>query len=58
MFSYNFNAPEYEYLKTKYRIDEVAGNGSELEKTLRLLQWCSNNVLHKGILFDNAGFMG
>ena len=48
IFSYDFNAPEYEKLKTKYRIDEVAGTGSELEKALRLMEWCSNNVLHNG----------
>ena len=47
-FFYDFNAPEYSYLKTGYRIDEVAGNGSELEKALRLMQWCSSNVLHNG----------
>ncbi|HPY97817.1 MAG TPA: transglutaminase-like domain-containing protein [Clostridia bacterium] len=47
-FSYDFNAPEYEKLKVKYRIEEVAGNGSELEKALNLLKWCSANILHNG----------
>ena len=47
-FSYDFNSPQYEYLKSKYHIDSVAGNGSELEKTLKLLKWCSQNVLHNG----------
>jgi hypothetical protein len=47
-FSYDFAAPRYEYLKSKYSIDRVAGNGSELEKALRLLRWCSQNVLHNG----------
>ena len=47
-FSYDFNSPQYEYLKSKYHIDSVAGNGSELEKALKLLKWCSQNVLHNG----------
>ena len=47
-FSYDFTSPKYEYLKSKYHIDTVAGSGSELEKALRLLRWCSENVLHNG----------
>ena len=47
-FSYDFYSPQYEYLKSKYHIDSVAGNGSELEKALKLLKWCSQNVLHNG----------
>ena len=47
-FSYDLTSPQYEYLKSKYHIDSVAGNGSELEKALKLLKWCSQNVLHNG----------
>ena len=47
-FSYDYNAPGYEKLRMKYRIDKVAGNGSELDKALNLMQWCSENVLHNG----------
>ena len=47
-FSYDYNAPEYDNLRMKYRIDKVAGNGSELDKALNLMQWCSENVLHNG----------
>lgn len=47
-FSYDYNAPEYEKLLMKYRIDKVAGNGSELDKALNLMRWCSENVLHNG----------
>lgn len=47
-FSYDYNASGYEKLRTKYRIDKVAGNGSELDKALNLMQWCSENVLHNG----------
>ena len=45
-FSYDYNAPGYEKLRMKYKIDKVAGNGSELDKALNLMQWCSENVLH------------
>lgn len=47
-FSYDYNAPEYDNLRMKYRIDKVAGNGSELDKALNLMQWCSENILHNG----------
>lgn len=47
-FSYDYNASGYEKLLTKYRIDKVAGNGSELDKALNLMKWCSENVLHNG----------
>jgi len=45
-FSYDYKASGFERLKSKYRIDEVAGNGSELDKALNLMKWCSENVLH------------
>ena len=47
-FIYDYNAIRFNELKSKYRINEIAGNGSELEKVLNLLQWCSENVLHNG----------
>ncbi len=47
-FSYDFASPRYAYLKSRYHIDAVAGNGSELEKALRLLRWCFQHVLHNG----------
>ena len=47
-FTYDFKAKEFEELKQKYKIQEVAGNGSELEKVINLLTWCSQNVLHNG----------
>ena len=47
-FTYDFHAKEFEELKQKYKIEEVAGNGSELEKVRNLLTWCSENVLHNG----------
>lgn len=47
-FTYIFDAPEYKKLISKYHIDEVAGNGSELDKALNLMKWCAENVLHNG----------
>ncbi len=47
-FSYDFNAPEFAVLRDKYKIEDVAGNGSELEKALNLMYWCHENVLHNG----------
>lgn len=47
-FSYDFQAKEFIELKERYRIQEVAGNGSEIEKVINLLQWCNQNVLHNG----------
>lgn len=37
-FSYDYNASGYEKLISKYKIQEVAGDGSELEKALNLFQ--------------------
>ncbi len=48
VFTYNYNAPGFSELLAKYPIQEVAGNGSEIEKALNLLNWCSKNVLHGG----------
>ena len=47
-FTYDFQAKEFEELKEKYKIQEIAGNGSEIEKVINLLQWCNQNVLHNG----------
>ena len=47
-FSYNFKCPEYDELINKYNLLNVIGNGSTLEKVIRLMEWCSQNVLHNG----------
>jgi hypothetical protein len=47
-FTYDYKAIRFKELMNKYKIHEVAGNGSELEKAINLLQWCSKNVLHNG----------
>lgn len=47
-FTYNYRDKGFELLKEKYPIQQAAGNGSEPEKALNLLRWCSSNVFHNG----------
>lgn len=47
-FLYDYNAEKFDQLKSKYRINDIAGNGMETDKVLNLLKWCSENVLHNG----------
>lgn len=36
---YRFDCPEYTELKEKYHLNEIAGNGTELEHSVRLLKY-------------------
>ena len=36
---YRFDCPEYAELKEKYHLNEIAGNGTELEHSVRLLKY-------------------
>jgi len=47
-FSFVFEHPKYETLKSKYPIVDVAGNGDDFSKTINLLNWVSSNIYHKG----------
>ena len=47
-FTYDFHAKEFEKLREKYKIQNVAGKGSEIEKVVNLMRWCNQNVLHNG----------
>lgn len=47
-FEYDSNNANFQILKEKYNITQVAGNGDEISKTLNLLKWCCDNVLHNG----------
>lgn len=51
-FQYDFECEGFKDLISKYEIDKIAGNGSEINKVLNLMEWCSNNVLHNGGLKD------
>lgn len=46
--AYDFNHDMFNVLREKYNIEQVAGNGDELSKVLKLLRWCCDNVLHGG----------
>ncbi|WP_040210382.1 transglutaminase domain-containing protein [Clostridium polynesiense] len=51
-FIYEYNSEKFDVLKSKYKISDIAGNGSEIDKVLNLLKWCSGNVLHNGGITD------
>jgi hypothetical protein len=40
---YRFDCPEYAELKEKYHLNEIAGNGTELEHSVRLLKYLARN---------------
>ncbi|MDE6868853.1 MAG: transglutaminase-like domain-containing protein [Clostridia bacterium] len=49
---YNFSHENYETLKSKYGIDKTAGNGTEFEKALRLMDEYAPRLTHKSN-YDN-----
>lgn len=57
-FVYDFNCPQYEELLKKYPIKEIAGEGSEFERVLRLIQEYSGRLSHQSdydnFIEDNA----
>lgn len=46
--TYDFNCPEYAELKTKYNLEQLAGSGTELEKSARLMHAFSSRLAHGG----------
>nr|WP_303243945.1 hypothetical protein [uncultured Cellulosilyticum sp.] len=52
-FTYDFDCKEYEELLKKYPIEEIAGEGSEFERVLRLTHEYSGRLAHKSN-YDNA----
>lgn len=52
IFTYDFQNPEYPELIMKYGIDKCAGEGSEFEKALRLMDEYAPRLTHKGN-YDN-----
>lgn len=49
---YHFDCPEYKELIAKYRIDEIAGEGTDFKRAERLLHWMSPRLKHKSD-YDN-----
>ena len=52
-FTYDFNCKKYEELLQKYPIEEIAGEGSEFERVLRLIHEYSGRLTHKSD-YDNS----
>lgn len=46
--SYNLTNAKYEDLKTRYPILQIAGNGSDFQRALRICQWLAPNLSHQG----------
>lgn len=50
---YHFDCPEYKKLREKCRLDEIAGEGTDLERSVRLLKYLSPKLTH-GEWYDNS----
>ena len=46
--SYDFTNRNYEELKSRYPILQIAGKGGDFERALRLCQWLAANLSHQG----------
>jgi len=49
---YDFACPEYELLREKYALEEIAGEGSDFERAVRLMHHFAPQLVHKGD-YDN-----
>ena len=45
-FEYDHDHPGLDELRDRYRLDDVAGDGEELARSLRLLEWLHRHVRH------------
>lgn len=50
--TYNFECPEFETLKEKYNLEEIAGKGSDFKKAKRLLHYLAPRLTHSS-WYDN-----
>lgn len=50
--TYDFTCPEYKTLLERYGIDQIAGEGTAFERSVRLLHWMSPKLTHKSD-YDN-----
>jgi transglutaminase-like putative cysteine protease len=48
VLSYDTADKNIQELRLKYALDEKAGNGDDLSKSINLLQWISENIYHNG----------
>ena len=51
---YRFDCPEYAELKEKYHLNEIAGNGTELEHSVRLLKYLAPKLTHSAWYDDSV----
>ncbi|MGN0829809.1 MAG: hypothetical protein ACI4NI_00765 [Candidatus Ornithospirochaeta sp.] len=51
-FSYDFSSPDFPLLLDKYGIEKIAGEGSEFEKALRVMNEYSSRLRHESN-YDN-----
>lgn len=49
---YNFNCEQFQILKVKYRLEEIAGNGSDFQRAKRLLHYLAVRLKHSS-WYDN-----
>ena len=49
---YEFECPEFEELRTKYNLVEIAGNGSDFVRAKRLLHYLAPRLTHSS-WYDN-----
>lgn len=47
-FNYNYDDAVSRKLKSKYHVDEIAGEGNTLSKAINLLTWISSHIYHDG----------
>ena len=49
---YDFDCPEYKALLEKYALDQIAGEGTAFQRSVRLMHWMAPRLTHKGD-YDN-----
>lgn len=50
---YNFDCPEYKELRKKYGIDKIAGRGTDLQRSIRLMKYLTPRLTHSA-WYDNS----
>ena len=57
-FSYDTESPAFLPLKSRYPIEQIAGDGGDFSKAVNLLHWVSGHTCHKGdyngVIANNA----
>lgn len=50
---YNFDCPQFSVLKEKYRLEKIAKQGSNFEKSINVLNYFAPKITHKGDFQNN-----